>query len=191
MQVVQLLFPKFLCENADRVRACLPEPSLAIFAGKFHEGFGVTGWQVLAAIICQVSSCKLANIVKGLFEPLRVELGVKDNDVSMGGHDDIGINAQTLFLNGIIETVCDNFASFLAQEDRQPFNDGEGSEVKSDAINDAKVFQSLPSLHLCFDYYIVERELGEINNNQETWRSYLSGVGDPRRAERGQPSARN
>ena len=65
--------------------------------------------------------------------------------MEMGGHDDKGVGAEVLVGVAMVQAVCDDFAGGFGDEDGEPFDDGEGEEVKADPFLNAVVFHEIES----------------------------------------------
>ena len=77
-----------------------------------------------------------------MFQPLGIELDIKQDCMKMCGHDHIGIDPQILFLNTKVEAVSDDLAGCFLDEAGQPFRDGEGDVIQPHVGDDAIAFHT-------------------------------------------------
>lgn len=64
------------------------------------------------AIVGQLSSGELSHRRDGFVQPFIIKVGIKENQVCVGGHDNKGIDAQAFMLVAIVETFGQDEAWF-------------------------------------------------------------------------------
>lgn len=105
MQVVEFLFPKELASNPHWVLCWLPKPVLAILSRVFLQYIHVDLGQMDRSMLYQQASGELAHTVESIFQPIRVELCIKEDCVEMSWHYDVSIHPKMFVLNAIIQAV--------------------------------------------------------------------------------------
>jgi hypothetical protein len=123
VQIVDFLLPEAFTLNRLRMATRLPEAALAIRNGLLAQSFHKAPRTMLAAMITELSAGELAKISQGPHQPLGIIIGVEDNQVDVGRHDDIGVDAKLFGAMAEGQAVGDNLAARLGDEHGHPFDD--------------------------------------------------------------------
>ena len=93
-------------------------------------------------MIQQLASCKLAHVIQCMFEPLGIEVRIKQDRMQMSWHDHISVDPQIFVFDTKIETLCDDFTGVFIDEHRKPFHDGKGDVIDAHSSDNAITFHA-------------------------------------------------
>lgn len=99
--------------------ALLPEVVFPVAAAACAEELSVDGRHLLIAILDQAPAGERAQCSNRFLQPQAVEVGVEEDQVEIGGHDDEGVDAQVFVLVTVVEVFGDDEAGFGGDEDGQ------------------------------------------------------------------------
>src|SRR5438105_2207642 len=83
------------------------------------------------AIIGQLTAGEFAKIGHHVFQRFGLESLVKEDALKVGGHDHVGIDAQTFLSVAEIEAFRHDLASSLRDKHREPIHDSESNVEES------------------------------------------------------------
>ena len=133
MQIIQLGPPEWFGLQLHRMPARLPETPLAIRTPPLLEHLAKRTRQVLRGKVRQLSAGKLTKVVQRLLHRFDREALMEEDAVHVGGHDDIGIDAQALVPMTLGQAFRDDLTSLCRDKDGQPVDDGE-RDVEDGAV---------------------------------------------------------
>lgn len=97
MKIIQLLQPESLLLNCYWVTAGLPKLPRSIQSRLITQCFQETFWAMLNAIIAELPAGELAEVSERSFQASIIKIRIKDDQMEMSRHNDIGIDAQLFF----------------------------------------------------------------------------------------------
>ena len=126
VKVIHFLFPDFSGKDTDGMLGRLPKPTPTFIICMSLEYIGKRFRQMLGRVIKQLTTGELTHVIQGMFQPVRIEIYIKQDRMEMCRHDYIRIDPQVLMFGTEIQAVRDNSASRFVYEHRQPLNHCEG-----------------------------------------------------------------
>ncbi len=108
---------------------CLPESALAVVRGGGPEAITKYAGHVGRAEVAQAAPSESPKLIEGGCKPCGIMFMLEDYCVQMGGHDDVGVDAQALVLLAVHKAVGHDAAGRFGDENREPINDRVGNVV--------------------------------------------------------------
>jgi hypothetical protein len=130
VDVFEFLSPKTFGTDSDRMSCGLPKPPISIGASGLPEHLREHPRLVSDGVVGQNAAGVAPEGIQSLPEPNGIIFMVKDYRVQVGGHDDVGIDAQPFMRVAESETLRQKTTGAFTHEHGQPGHDAVGNKVE-------------------------------------------------------------